>query len=83
MAPGYRREGRTEDGPFRKLLVARDVDPLDTSAVVSLATDDETTADRANKRLLIHLVRHPRLPSRAWAITASEPTGSCGPARRL
>jgi len=58
MAPGYRREGRTEDRPFRKLLVARDVDPLDTSAVVSLATRDGITAYRANKRLLIHVIRH-------------------------
>src|SRR5262249_42680926 len=58
MAPGYPREGRTEDRPFRKLPVARDVDPLDTSAVVSLATRDGITADRANKRLLIHVIRH-------------------------
>jgi len=48
---------------FCKLLVARDVDSVDASAVVSLARIDRLAADRAHKMLVVLAIRHRSPPS--------------------
>src|SRR5437879_347193 len=54
---------RPETRLFCKLLVARDVDPVDASAVVSLARLDRLAADRAHKLFVVLAIPHRSPPS--------------------